>query len=405
MRVLFLGDLAGTGFGSVTLDLGRAMIAQGMDLRFISQNEFGSLPEDFRERTFVVNDPSGWIALRRGGMPGLFDGSLWTDAWKPEAAIILGDFYTVQGVVMHNEETRAAFKSVPTLHYIPVEGVDLPPTWKYLWDVIHPVAMSNFGADQIERIMGYRPPMVYHGVNTEDFRPASGDHPLWVNDRPLRTKGDCKKFFGGNPNHKWVFRADRHMPRKRYNSLFRAMAPVLASHPDTFLVTHCKTDDEGGNLNDTIAKYPKALQARMLNTGFHDQTGGASRQVLAALYNAADVYVSVSAEGFGLTVAEAIACGTPAVGIDYSSVPEVIGPAGIVAPIAGLIDNEYDHFWAAADEQKFGPIVSKLLDDDILRKQLGKAGPAHVRSTFSWTQAAMQFGEAIAERVNQGIAA
>ena len=52
MRVLFVGDAAQTGFGSVTMDLGRALLALGLDVRFISQNDTGSnLAEPFRSRT------------------------------------------------------------------------------------------------------------------------------------------------------------------------------------------------------------------------------------------------------------------------------------------------------------------------------------------------------------------
>jgi glycosyltransferase involved in cell wall biosynthesis len=69
----------------------------------------------------------------------------------------------------------------------------------------------------------------------------------------------------------------------------------------------------------------------------------------------------------------------------------------MVAPIAGLIDNEYDHFWAAVDERAFAPIVMRLLDDDILRRGLGKAGPAHVRANFTWGKAALLFSAAIRE--------
>jgi hypothetical protein len=52
MKLLFFGDLAPTGFGSVTTDLGRKMLDLGVDVRFISQNDTGSmLPEPFRSRT------------------------------------------------------------------------------------------------------------------------------------------------------------------------------------------------------------------------------------------------------------------------------------------------------------------------------------------------------------------
>lgn len=398
-RILFWGDLAGTGFGSVTMDLGRALLDLGHDVRFVSQNEIGDLPEPFASRTFAVNDPNGWLALKAAGIIGLFDGTVWWDGWKPEACLVLGDFFAVREVVMASPETIAAFSSVPTLHYVPVEGVDLPPTWKALWDVVQPIAMSEFGADCIERVTGSRPPMIYHGVDADQFRPVSGANPLWIGGKALRTKADCKRLFGAQGEQRWLLRTDRLMPRKAYPSMLRAVAPVLAQKPDVWMVIHCRSVDQGGNLPDTIAKYPEAIRRRMVITGFHDQAGGASRDILTALYNAADVYVSTSAEGFGLTVAEAIACGTPAVGLDYSAVPEVIGPAGLLAPIAGLVDNGYDHFWAMPDERKFGPIVTSLLDDDVLRKRLGKAGPGHVRTNFSWPKAALLFSAAISERL------
>ena len=97
-------------------------------------------------------------------------------------------------------------------------------------------------------------------------------------------------------------------------------------------VWHCATIDQGGDLSDEVSKYGR-LAAQLFSTGFHDQYGGLERRLLNALYNAADIYVSNSSEGFGLCIAEALACGVPAVGIDYSAVPEVIGPAGIKVPI------------------------------------------------------------------------
>lgn len=404
MRVMFLGDLAGTGFGTVTQDLGRALLDIGTDVRFVSQNELGDLPEPFGSRTLRVNDPDGWMALtQRGGVVGLLDGSVWTDGWKPEAAILLGDFYAARSAVMVNEATRKAFASIPVLHYIPVEGVGLPPRWREVWGIIHPVAMSKFGQEQIALVTGERPPLVYHGVDLEQFRPITPERPLRMGEITLRSKEDCKRLFGGDPRQRWVLRTDRHMPRKRYASLFRAMAPVLDARPDTWLVTHCRTDDQGGDMEDLRSTYPPRIRARMLNTGFHDKMGGASRDVLTALYNAADVYASVSAEGFGLTLAEAIACGTPAVGLAYSSVPEVIGPAGLAVPIAGLIDNEYAHFWAAADEPAFGRAVSSLLEDDLLRKRLGREGPSHVRANFQWARAAIEFSAIIRDLL--GVAA
>jgi len=52
---------------------------------------------------------------------------------------------------------------------------------------------------------------------------------------------------------------------------------------------------------------------------------------LVALYNAATVFAFPSlAEGFGLPPLEAMACGTPVISSNASSLPEVVGDAGIL---------------------------------------------------------------------------
>lgn len=413
-RILFFGDLAATGFGTVTMDLGRELLALGHDVRFVSQNELdGDLPEPFASRTFDLSkaaptmlDPDraafygrDSLALTSRGVAGLIDGTVWADKWTAEATIVLGDFTGVRLVVTADAATRAAFSSVPSWHYVPIEGLDLPPAWDDVWQVLQPVAMSNFGADQIERIHGSRPPVIHHGVDTEAFYPVSAERPIYLETRKLRTKDQCKELFGGSEDQLWVLRTDRHMPRKRYASMLRGIAPVIAARPNVWMIMHCRGVDQGGVLADTLSKYPPPVRSRMLHTGLIEKFGGLSRPLLNALYNAADIYVSTSAEGFGLTIAEAMACGVPAVGMDYSAVPEVIGPGGLLAPALLPLDNEYDHLWAGIDEAIFGAQVTTLVDDPKLRRSLGEAATRHVRQSFSWSRAAMLFDELIRARL------
>jgi alpha-1,3-rhamnosyl/mannosyltransferase len=54
---------------------------------------------------------------------------------------------------------------------------------------------------------------------------------------------------------------------------------------------------------------------------------------LAIWYNCAEVFIYPSVfEGFGLPVLEAMACGTPVIVSDASSLPEVAGNAGLCVP-------------------------------------------------------------------------
>lgn len=59
--------------------------------------------------------------------------------------------------------------------------------------------------------------------------------------------------------------------------------------------------------------------------------GSANKNILIQLYNAADVLLAPSLyEGFGLTILEAMACGLPVITSNVSSLPEVVGDAGIM---------------------------------------------------------------------------
>jgi glycosyltransferase involved in cell wall biosynthesis len=95
---------------------------------------------------------------------------------------------------------------------------------------------------------------------------------------------------------------------------------------------------------------------------------------LPAIYNGADVVALPSHyEGFGLTALEAMACGTPPVVANRSSLPEVVGDAGL------LVDPD------APDE--IADAIQRLLQDSDLRARLREKGLARA-ATFTWRGAA-----------------
>lgn len=393
MKLLFIGDAAATGFGTVTSDLGRALLDLGEDVRFLSQNVAGfQIPEPLGSRTYRLRDDARpeavLMALTGIGMP---------DKWTPEAIIVLGDYFAARWIVV-DPRVREALTRVPSFHYCPVEGEGLPPSWAEMWQVVKPVAMTEFGADEIAKVVGYRPPMIYHGVDQSVFYPIAPNRPSQhPNDDGSRStsKASAKAQFGIDPSRITLLRTDRHMPRKQYNAMLRALVPVFERNPEADIVIHCRVHDQGGFLMDTLSKFPIWFRQRVFLTLAHDSWQGISREELNLLYNAADIYVQNSSEGFGLTVAEAIACGVPAVGIDYSAVPEVIGPAGLVGRVSHLTDNEYDHFWGCVDPVDWGDKVERLIRKPSLRRSLGANGPKHVAKHFSWARAAEQFRDLV----------
>jgi glycosyltransferase involved in cell wall biosynthesis len=93
-------------------------------------------------------------------------------------------------------------------------------------------------------------------------------------------------------------------------------------------------------------------------------------EALRALYAAAPIVASGSEyEGFGLTLLEGMAAGAAVVAVATSSIPEVVGDAGVLV--------------ARSDATLLGDALARLFDDASLRAELGRR--AAVRAAgFTW---------------------
>jgi len=101
---------------------------------------------------------------------------------------------------------------------------------------------------------------------------------------------------------------------------------------------------------------------------------GVSDEELARLYGEAQVAIVPSLyEGFSLPAIEAMACAVPVVATTGGALPEVVGVSGET----GLLvePNDPDALVAA---------ISRLLDDEALRRRLGANGRERVTQRFTW---------------------
>jgi len=99
-------------------------------------------------------------------------------------------------------------------------------------------------------------------------------------------------------------------------------------------------------------------------------TGRVPDADMSPLYSAATAFVYPSYyEGFGLPVLEAMQCGVPVIASNTSSLPEVVGDAGV------LVDPH--------DIEGLTNAIHGVITDDTRRAELGRAGLARSR-LFSW---------------------
>ena len=158
-------------------------------------------------------------------------------------------------------------------------------------------------------------------------------------------------------------------PRKNLLTLIRAYDELLRT---TALRPQLVLAGGRGWLCDEVFKQVEdlKLQDQVHFTGYVEDAD------LPALYSAAAAFVYPSLyEGFGLPPLEAMACGAPVITSDVSSLPEVVGKAGLTH--------------APTDGRALTEAMAKLLGDEATREHFKRAGLKQ-SSNFSWERAARE---------------
>ena len=138
----------------------------------------------------------------------------------------------------------------------------------------------------------------------------------------------------------------------------------------------------------------------------HNANIGFSPEVMAQLYNIADVHVLSSlCESFSLPTAEALACGTPCIAPNYAALPELIDvgeprPRGLLVDIESrwmLPTVEELHIPSSAD---MAEKIHLMLSDGKFRKKCSKRGTGFAKR-FSWNKIVPQW-EKLIDSVYEG---
>jgi len=196
--------------------------------------------------------------------------------------------------------------------------------------------------------------VIHNGVS-ERFKPVT-DKKLLAAARSRHSLPESYAFWVGD------FR-----PEKNLIFLVQAWARLRERVDDVpMLVLAGRERGEFGKVKGEVRKH--GLEKVVMFSGFIPDDD------LPAVYSGASVFVFPSLyEGFGLPPLEAMACGTPCVVSNSSSLPEVTGTAALL--------------FNPTSREGFVDCMGKALTQPELRETLRQAGLQQA-SLFSWKQAA-----------------
>jgi len=217
----------------------------------------------------------------------------------------------------------------------------------------HIIAISEAAKATISEHLGVpdeKITVVYTGIDHRLFRTAAPDTIARVR----------KNFALERPFFLYLGGYDY---RKNIPTLIRAFAGIRRSDVELVLA--------GGMNRRQRIDLERVCRKAAVSVRF---LGYVDDDAVPALYALATAFCYPSlAEGFGLQVLEAMAMGCPVVAANVSSLPEVVGDAGLLADV-----NDPDDFASA---------LQRILDDSEQRQNLVARGRERAKQ-FSWRRCA-----------------
>jgi len=233
-----------------------------------------------------------------------------------------------------------------------IESIDINRDWV--------VCISEYTRQEFCEFTGMNPDRVFvtHLAADEHFRPVTD---------LARVAATRRRY--GIPDGNYLLSLAAPQPRKNLAHLIACFFRLLADSPglDANLVL---VGPQGWMADEVFraAQASSALRSRVVFTGY------VAEEDLSAVYSGAKAFVYPSLyEGFGLPPLEAMRCGVPVITSNTTSLPEVVGEAGIMV--------------GPADADALCQAMRDLLTCDSSRQSLRRKGSERSRH-FSWARCA-----------------
>lgn len=320
MKVLVLGDSPAltTGFGKVNRIAMETLQAAGHEVAYVAGQES---KEDQKE---LFPNAIRYLP-RKGDYMGLLSVQDAAEDFGAEIIYHTGEPGTTTSYA------KVIPERIPFLAYVPVEGEPLiEHQWREVLDTINWFTCSQYGADVAKSSIGKDIDYAYHGIDHDVFKVTDN------RDEVREMLGWQDKFV--------ITCVAANVRRKQWPRLIEAVSLLKHQYKQKDIILYAHTVPfngywlEGWNLpivTNAFGVYNEVVfnpRVGKHNDGIAE-SDSSELPSLVDMYNASDLFVLPSqVEGFGLPIAEAMACGVPVVVTRYGAGWEVASPAGVGVP-------------------------------------------------------------------------
>lgn len=207
------------------------------------------------------------------------------------------------------------------------------------------ITISEFSKQEIIRELKYPEERI-------DIVSVAVDHDVY---RPNRDKTILKQF-NIPEDQKTILYVGSETPRMNLDYLLKSLSKLKKTFPDFKLIKVGDPQSFGARENFLNSITKNGLEKNVIFTGY------VAEEELPKWYNAADllVYPCLYA-GFGVPPLEAMACGTPVITSNTSSLPEVVGDAGIMVDPNDPMEMSSSMFEILTNESEMEAMVQRGL--------------------------------------------
>ena len=390
-NILFFGDFGcTTGFGSVSkqlIDHWTKMLNSEDRISVLALNNFAKEAYEYNDKVVVI--PALNTKEERDKDPYCRNTLLkFMFNMKFTHVFLFNDveiFNPLKDYIsdIRKKQIKTLKQSFKTIIYFPIDSAPRKEDLDVLKIINHQFTYTEYAKEMVlQKITSAKYlEVAHHGTDSKSFYPL-------VEKNRKRLSANADFVFGS---------VNRNSARKDIASLIMAFYHLKTQikEPKICLYLHMNPlDAYGVNIERLCDRLELVYGHDVICPKDFNENAGVSNEDLNEIYNAMDCFVTTTtAEGWGLSVVEAMACKVPVIAPMHTSLKEITNDGNLVYPVKELKPNvfvqDYEKIRMQSDVQEVAATMLKVLNEWKSDKQKRLVNSAYNKAiSYKWQETA-----------------